>query len=295
MPEGLLPRFVTRTHTMSEAAERWRTGVVLRWEGCRALVRADKQDRQVLVRVLGEPDKRRRLLAVIRENFDQIHSEMQEFKPTEWIALEDHPDEWVSWRELEVLEQRHVIELPKTVGDEVVSVDVTKVLNESDVARSRDRRDTRLGLDRPLKLFISYAHEDERWREALAHNLGILQREGLIEIWFDLQIRPGDQWDDEIKRKLEEADLYLFLVSTKLLNSDYVQRVELPIAKRRHAADEARLVPVILSACSWKRYLGDIQALPTGAVPVKQWRDKDEACFSVEEGLRAAITAMRER
>ena len=30
MPEGLLPRFITRTHTMSEPSERWRTGVVLR-------------------------------------------------------------------------------------------------------------------------------------------------------------------------------------------------------------------------------------------------------------------------
>jgi internalin A len=49
MPEGLLPRFITRTHTMSEPGERWRTGVVLRWEGCRALVEADKQERQVLV------------------------------------------------------------------------------------------------------------------------------------------------------------------------------------------------------------------------------------------------------
>ena len=38
-------------------------------------------------------EKRRRLLAVIRENFDQIHAEMREFKPTEWIALKGHPEE----------------------------------------------------------------------------------------------------------------------------------------------------------------------------------------------------------
>src|SRR5437762_9784435 len=106
MPGGLLPRFITRTHTMSEPSERWRTGVVLRWEGCRALVKADKEERQVLVRVLGAQEKRRRLLAVIRENFDQIHAEMKEFKPSEWVALEGHPEEWMSFGELEKLEKK---------------------------------------------------------------------------------------------------------------------------------------------------------------------------------------------
>ncbi len=293
MPEGLLPRFITRTHTMSEPAERWRTGVVLRWEGCRALVKADKQERQVLVRVLGEPQKRRRLLAVIRENFDQIHAEMKEFKPTEWVALEGHPEEWVSFGELEKLEKGKVSEFPKPVGDDVVSVNVTNVLNGTDVPGARERGEAPAGERRPLKLFISYAHEDERWRAKLAPNLDLLQREGLVEVWCDLQIKPGDKWDDEIKRKLEEAELYLFLMSTDLLVSDYVRNTELPIARKRHEENTARLVPVIVRECSWTGYVGDIQGLPKGTLAVKQWRDKDQAFHDVEMGLRKTIVEVR--
>ena len=36
LPEGLLPRFVVRSHVMSEGQPRWRSGVILQFEDCRA-------------------------------------------------------------------------------------------------------------------------------------------------------------------------------------------------------------------------------------------------------------------
>lgn len=294
MPEGLLPRFITRTHTMSKPAERWRTGVVLRWERCRALVKADKQERQVIVRVFGEPGKRRRLLAVIRENFDQIHTEMKEFKPNESVAVEGHPDEWIRYGELERLEKNNIAQLPKTVGDDVLSVNVSQLLDKTEVPGARHKEDKRALKGRKLKLFISYAHEDEKWRAKLAPNLGLLVREGLVEVWSDLQIVAGTKWDEEIKKKLEEADLYLFLMSVDLLHSDYVQDVELPIARKRHEEKKARLIPVVVRKCGWTRYVGDVQGLPTAGRPIKQWPDKDQAFFDVEEGLRKTIEEMRQ-
>jgi internalin A len=293
MPEGLLPRFITRTHTMSEPAERWRTGVVLRWEDGRALVEADKQERQVFVRLMGETNQRRRLLAVIRENFDQIHAEMKEFKPTEWVALEGHPEEWVDRQELEVFEHQNETEFRKRVGTEIVSVDVTKVLDDTDVIGARERVGSTTGLDRKLRLFVSYAQLDEKWRMKLKPNLELLQREGLIEIWSDHQIVAGAKWDDEIKAKLESADLYLFLMSTHLLNSDYVREAELPAALKRYDEKKAGLVPVIVQRCSWEKYLGDIEGLPTGGRPVSDWRPYDRACFNIEEGLRKTIEEVR--
>ncbi len=293
MPEGLLPRFITRTHTMSGPVDRWRSGVVLRWEGCRALVKADRQERQVIVRVTGDVDKRRRLLAVIRENFDRIHIELREFKPVEFVALESHPAEWVNCLELGILEQRLVKFLPKSVGQRVMSVDVSKVLDSTELPGVRQKRGENSSKTRPLKIFISYAHEDEKWREKLSPNLDLLQREGLVEIWCDLQIKAGEHWDEVIKRKLEEAELYIFLMSTDLLVSDYVQKTELPIAKKRHEKNRARLVPVIVRRCSWTNCLGEIQGLPTAGKPIKEWIDKDQAFHSVEMGLRKTIADVR--
>ena len=77
--------------------------------------------------------------------------------------------------------------------------------------------------------------------------------------------------------------------STDLLASDYVQDVELPIARMRHEGKTARIVPVVMRACSWTRYLGDIEGLPKAGKPVKEWADKDQAFHDVEQGLRKAI------
>jgi hypothetical protein len=35
LPEGLLPRFVVRTHVLSDETPRWRTGVILKLEAMR--------------------------------------------------------------------------------------------------------------------------------------------------------------------------------------------------------------------------------------------------------------------
>jgi internalin A len=294
MPEGLLPRFITRTHTMSEPSERWRTGVVLRWEDCRALVKADKQERQVLVRLLGEPEKRRRLLGVIRENFDRIHAEMKEFKPTEWVALDGHPEEWIDREELEVFEQQKETKFRKRVGKAVVSVNVAKVLNETDVPGVRARTQLGTGDEGRLKLFISYAREDERWRNKLEPNLGLLRREGLIDYWHDRHLVPSSEWEEEIKRRLQEAEIILFLLSADMLNSDFIQRVEFPMAMELHKTNQARVVPVVVRRCGWERHFGRIQALPRGGRPIKEWPDMDRACFDVEEGLRSTIAEARQ-
>jgi internalin A len=292
LPEGLLPRFITRTHVMSNPIERWRTGVVLRWEGVSALVRVDKQERQIVIRVLGDSGTRRRLLAVIRENFDHIHSEMNEFRPTELIALEDNPDQWVNQHEIETFHKKKVEVFAKAVGSEILSVNVADVLRASDVPGAKSFT---TGNERPpVRAFLSYAHADERWRAKLEPNLVLLQRAGLLKVWCDLEIKPGHVWDAEIKQKLIDADLYILLVSTALLASEYVHSVELPIAQRRVEADEARLVPVIIKDCSWKNYLGDYQALPTGGRPIKKWSDRDTAFHDVEEGLRKVILEVQD-
>src|SRR5205814_663503 len=43
MTEGLLPRFIARTHHLGKPETRWKSGVILedKTSGCRALVRAD--------------------------------------------------------------------------------------------------------------------------------------------------------------------------------------------------------------------------------------------------------------
>jgi internalin A len=260
-------------------------------------VEADAADRQVLVRVSGPSESRRRLLAVIRANFDDIHGEMKEFKPAEYIALPDHPGEWVDYRDLEVYAKEGKPEYDKRIGGGLIPLEPARLLSIADVKKSpRTNPISGMGAadDGPVKVFIGYSHEDLRWRDALESNLDILQREGLIEVWYDQRLVPGEEWDDVIKRKLTEAEIILFLVSTPFLASKYIRDIELPIAMQRHKDKMVQVVPVIVRTCSWKRTLMKIlHALPKGEKPLRDRRDRDQACCEVEDGIRMVAETLR--
>ena len=58
---------------------------------------------------------------------------------------------------------------------------------------------------RPLSVFISYAHEDEPFRAELEKHLSLLQRQGVITTWHDRHIAPGTDWAQAIDEHLERA------------------------------------------------------------------------------------------
>ena len=76
-----------------------------------------------------------------------------------------------------------------------------------------------------IKLFISYAHADEDYKDDLKKHLSGFKRNGIIEEWNDRYILPGKKWDDEIKRNLEESQIVLFLIRSDFMSSDYINDV----------------------------------------------------------------------
>ena len=49
-----------------------------------------------------------------------------------------------------------------------------------------------------IRLFITYSHKDVKARDQLITYLAGMKREGLIDIWHDNEILPGDTWRDSI-------------------------------------------------------------------------------------------------
>lgn len=142
-----------------------------------------------------------------------------------------------------------------------------------------------------VKIFISYAHEDREWVEKLGKHLAVLKRR-YVESWTDSEILPGDSWNEEIRRKLNEADVILLLVSPDFLNSEFIYNEELPVAWKRHKARETIVIPIILRPSTWDlEEYASLQALPRGARPISQWPNEDEAFVDVVGGLRKVIEA----
>ena len=143
---------------------------------------------------------------------------------------------------------------------------------------------------RAIEVFFSYAHEDEKLRDALAKHLSILQWQGVIQAWHDREIIAGTEWAGQINEHLDTADIILLLVSADFLASDYCYNIELSRAMERHAAQEARVIPIILRKVDWKYApFGKLQALPKDAFPVTSWTNIDEAFTNVAEGIRRIV------
>jgi tetratricopeptide (TPR) repeat protein len=140
-----------------------------------------------------------------------------------------------------------------------------------------------------VEVFYSYSHKDEELRDQLENHLSMLKREGVIKGWHDRRISAGQEWEGQIDSHLNSADIILLLVSSDLLASAYCYDVEVKRAMERHEAGEARVIPIILRSCDWKRApFGKLQALPKDATPVKKWDDTDDAFLNIAEGLRKA-------
>ncbi|MCY7278792.1 MAG: toll/interleukin-1 receptor domain-containing protein [Phormidesmis sp. CAN_BIN44] len=100
--------------------------------------------------------------------------------------------------------------------------------------------------EEPIKVFFSYSHRDEEFKDELVKHLSVLRRRGVISGWHDRMIAPGSEWDREIDSYLSSADIILLMVSPDFLSSEYCWGVEIQKAMQRHEAGEACVIPVVL-------------------------------------------------
>ncbi len=288
MPEGLLPRFIVRTHVLSTDKPRWRTGVILEFGENIALIKADTVDKKVHVSIKGNLSSRKELLAVIRSHFANINGNFK-FEPKEMVPVPNDPEEFVPYDDLKVMEKDGVEILPKAIKCKTVYLKVRDLLNGVDFERKKDmERET----SKALKLFYSYSHKDERMRDELETHLTLMQSQGLIESWHDRRITAGDEWKKDINENLRRADIILLLISADFLVSKYCSEIEGKLALERHKKGEAVAIPIIIREVDWTSApLGKLQALPRDGKPV--WRSskgaRDKAWAEVAKGIKKVI------
>ncbi|MCB1859935.1 MAG: toll/interleukin-1 receptor domain-containing protein [Gammaproteobacteria bacterium] len=141
-----------------------------------------------------------------------------------------------------------------------------------------------------IKLFLSYSHQDEDLRKELEKHLAVLRRDGVIDIWHDRRIGPGDEFGREISNQLESADIVLLLISSDFLHSDYCYDIEMKRSMERHAEGSSRVIPVILRPCDWKKTpLGKLNATPTDGKAVTEHTSLDRGFLDVARAVRTAV------
>jgi formylglycine-generating enzyme required for sulfatase activity len=151
------------------------------------------------------------------------------------------------------------------------------------------------------RIFVSYSHKDEAWKDRVVTHLGVLAQDGKLEIWEDRRIGGGADWRREIARAIRSCDVALLLVSADFLTSGFILGEEVPDLLKRRIEDGIRVIPVILKPCAWRKisWLNGLQASSKDGKPLLGMTEHDaESALSalaeeVVEG-RPAVSRLHE-
>jgi internalin A len=297
LPPGLLPRFIVRTHPLSEGAPHWRYGVVLRHGEASALIRAESDKREVELFVLGgDDDTRRVLVTMVRRELEALHGEMK-MAPVETLELTGEGDRWISVKSLREMEQpdaptQRMPILPEGTAEVNVPLELDKL--DPPEARAIDRDPTTAPA--PVRVFVSYAHKDERQLTRLDYILDVLERQHGLVAWRDQRLIAGDEWDQEIRQRLEEMDIFLFIASQRSIVSPYIRDPEIKRAQERRDQGEVEIVTVKLEACAVDEdpYLGKLQRLAPKYSSIAETKLRSSVWEQVRKDLLPVIERVRQ-
>lgn len=293
---GLLPRFIVRTHALSDGAPHWRHGVVLRHAEAAALIReeTDRPELQAFI-IGGDNDTRRMLVAMVRRELESLHNEMK-MQPVEELELTGGGEQWISVMALREIEKPRTPKQKLPVQPEgTAEVNVPRELNKllPPTARAIDRNPATAPL--PVRVFVSYAHDDERQLKRLDAMLDVLEQLHGLTSWADKRLIAGEEWDVEIRHRLEEMDIFLFIASQTSLVRPYIKDPELSRARERREAGEIEIVAVKLEPCAVDEdpFLGKLHRLASKFGSVAEAPLKSVVWEQVRKDLLPVINRIR--
>lgn len=146
-----------------------------------------------------------------------------------------------------------------------------------------------------LELFISYSHANESKIEDFIKYMSPLTSgdDPLLNIWYDREIKAGDDFWGKIDEHLANRDVICLFLSKDYLASGSCRK-EMENAIERHKTHGVLVVPVILSTCRWLDANSDLSRLlaaTTDAKPIDSYTTEDEGWDDVYEHIQRATLA----
>jgi internalin A len=302
LPTSIISRFIVRMNNTIHQHTYWRNGVVLAYENNIALIKADREDKKIFIRVTGTDNGRRRFLTVIRAQFAAIHQTIPGLDVDEKIPLLNYPDiEPIDYLHLLTLEELGETSFIPTGLKERISVQSLLDGIESVQERrgKRDRADGMLNVrSRPPiseprdQVFISYSHQDKEWLGKLQTHLKPLIRKHKLSVWDDTKITAGAEWYKEIEAALATAKVAVLLVSPNFLASDFINDEELPPLLDAAATDGLTIIWVHLRHSAYRETdISKYQAAHDPSHPLNSLNasEHDQALVSICQKIKDAM------
>lgn len=142
-------------------------------------------------------------------------------------------------------------------------------------------------------IFISYSKEDLAMVNKFQEHLSALKLDGKVATWYCTELSAGSEWNFEIQKHFEAADIVCFMISPNFMKTKYIHEYEIQKAfKRKSKNPDFLIIPIILDFCRWKttyNNLEDFCALPYTAKPIADFANQNMAWYIVQECLRLII------
>jgi len=143
-------------------------------------------------------------------------------------------------------------------------------------------------------IFVSYSHNDERWRRRFEVVSKPLSRSEGIRFWSDKDVEAGE-WEPQIQSAMQGAVAAVLLVSDNFLASDYIVDKELPYLFQAHREPGFMIVWAYLEPCDVNRFpqITSLQAMTAGQLEpmskMTDWQWKEtmlRGCEMIDEFLK---------
>jgi len=104
------------------------------------------------------------------------------------------------------------------------------------------------------KIFISYSHVDEHYKDELKKHLAILNYKVKATIWDDRLLEAGSNYNIQIDKAFEESNIFIMLISSDYFASEYCMY---EYKKTLDMPSDTKRLPVIVRDCHWKLLFGN--------------------------------------
>lgn len=331
MPFWRISHFITKKGSKLENdADYWRYGIIYRDNNCKILVKVNRTifnenehaAEQVNIHVIGPANERIKILTELLIFFGEVHSPSITSISKSSIKATDptKPEDWKSinlvegdeFNEPRFFNSKKAIKKTQlsTNGLVFFSIqDLSEQIGKSKYMQTCDNKPEQIpslfyplfnqSRQMPKRVFFSYAHADAQYRRELENHFAALKRSNLVETWHDMEIIPGENWDNRIMEEIKKADIILGLISSDFMNSSYIWEKEIP----KLEANNKTFVPVFLRPCYIEgSFIEELQGVPfdnqkkgkdqkSGIqwIVSSRWAYRDEAYLEVIKSLKMLL------
>ncbi|WP_339705375.1 TIR domain-containing protein [uncultured Kriegella sp.] len=156
-------------------------------------------------------------------------------------------------------------------------------------------------MHRKRNIFLIYASQDNELLLYLLDYLKPLEEKFNVAIWHDDPIYPEQQWKPKNASRLNESDIFLLLISNAFMHSEFIKQDVFKMIIEQNRAGKSMTIPLLLDDCLWDidfefdNYnfsLKELEVLPVGEKPIRDWNSADLAFIQVVDYLKKVIPSI---